>query len=63
MPTDLTAAAQRVLQRIQPDEGIQIDALAVLCELAIADLTVALLELEMRDLIRELPGKSYVRKL
>jgi len=31
--------------------------------LSISDLTSALLSLEMRDLVRALPGKCFVRKM
>nr|MBA3320917.1 DNA-protecting protein DprA [Pyrinomonadaceae bacterium] len=40
-----------------------IDALAEASKLAVPELSSALLGLEMRELIRQLPGKCFVRKL
>jgi len=45
------------------DTPQQIDTLAEITKLSISQLTSALLTLEMRELIRALPGKCFVRKL
>jgi predicted Rossmann fold nucleotide-binding protein DprA/Smf involved in DNA uptake len=45
------------------DAPKQIDTLAETTGFSITQLTSALLTLEMRELIRALPGKSFVRRL
>ena len=62
-PTDLTPNESLVFQVLSTDEPTHIDALAVTTKLSLPDLTSALLGLEMRELIRQLPGKCFVRKL
>jgi predicted Rossmann fold nucleotide-binding protein DprA/Smf involved in DNA uptake len=42
---------------------VPIDALAGACQLSLPELTGALLALEMRELVRQLSGKCFVRKL
>jgi predicted Rossmann fold nucleotide-binding protein DprA/Smf involved in DNA uptake len=42
---------------------VHIDALAEESGLSVPELTGALLALEMRELVRQLPGKCFVRKL
>jgi DNA processing protein len=63
VPEDLTASEHAILQLLSADEPIQIDQLAESSKLSIPELTNALLGLEMRELIRQLPGKCFVRKL
>jgi DNA processing protein len=63
VPEDLTASEHAILQLLSPDEPVQIDQLAESSKLSIPELTTALLGLEMRELIRQLPGKCFVRKL
>jgi DNA processing protein len=62
-PNDLTASERAVWELLSPDEPSHIDALAEASRLSIPELTSALLALEMRELIRQLPGKCFVRKL
>ena len=62
-PADLSSAESAVFKLLSTDEPLHIDALAGTCKLSIAELTGVLLGLEMRDLIRQLPGKCFVRKL
>ena len=62
-PTDLSASESAVFKLLTADEATHIDALAEQSALPLSDLAIALLGLEMRDLVRELPGKCYVRKL
>ena len=52
-----------VLSMIKLDEAIQIDNLIYATKLASPEIMSALLKLEMLDRIRQLPGKSFVRKL
>ncbi|MGI8655044.1 MAG: DNA-processing protein DprA [Pyrinomonadaceae bacterium] len=62
-PDDLTAVEQIVFKLLSSDEAAHIDALLETSKLSIPDLTGALLGLEMRELVRQLPGKCFVRKL
>ncbi len=62
-PDDLTAVEQVVFKLLSSDEAAHIDALLETSNLSIPDLTGALLGLEMRELVRQLPGKCFVRKL
>jgi DNA processing protein len=63
VPVDLTASEHAILKLLSPDEPVHIDQLAEDSQLSIPELTSALLGLEMRELIRQLPGKCFVRKL
>jgi DNA processing protein len=63
MPDDLSAVEQSVWKLLSADAPLHIDALAEASGLSVPELTGALLGLEMRELIRQLPGKSFVRKL
>jgi DNA processing protein len=62
-PADLTDNERLVFQALSTDDTLHIDALAIMTRLSLPDLTSALLGLEMRELIRQLPGKCFVRKL
>jgi DNA processing protein len=63
VPTDLTDDERAVLRLISTDDPSHIDALAEESKLSLPSLTSALLGLEMRELVRQLPGKCFVRKL
>jgi predicted Rossmann fold nucleotide-binding protein DprA/Smf involved in DNA uptake len=52
-----------VLKLIPTDEAVHIDALAEKTSLPVHELSGLLLGLEMRDLIRQLPGKCFAKKL
>src|SRR6266568_7394440 len=62
-PSDLTEHERAIFKLLTTDTPQQIDALAETTKLSITQLTSALLTLEMRELIRALPGKCFVRKL
>ena len=62
-PADLTAAERAVLKLIPADGPAHIDALAEASGLAASELAAALLGLELRELVRPLPGKCFVRKM
>ena len=62
-PPDLSEHERAVFRLLSTDSPQQIDALAETTKLSITNLTAALLNLEMRELIRALPGKCFVRKL
>ena len=63
VPQGLTGFEQSVFKLLSADDPAHIDALVDRSRLTISDLTAALLTLEMRDLIRALPGKCFVRKM
>jgi DNA processing protein len=63
VPEGLSRNESAVLKLLAPDVPAHIDNLIAKSRLAIPDLTAALLALELRELIRALPGKSFVRKM
>ena len=63
VPPDLSAPERAVFTLLSTDTPQQIDTLAESTKLSITQLTSALLALEMRELIRALPGMCFVRKL
>jgi DNA processing protein len=62
-PPDLSEDERAVFKLLTTDSPRQIDALAEGTKLSITQLTTALLSLEMRELIRALPGRCFVRRL
>ncbi len=56
LPTDLSDGERSVFRLLSADEPAQIDALSEASKLPISELTGVLLSLEMRELIRQLPG-------
>ena len=62
-PTDLNEHERAIFTLLNTDTPLQIDTLAETTKLSINQLTTALLTLEMRELIRALPGQCFVRKL
>ncbi len=63
VPPDLSAPERTVLKLLSADDPAHIDALLEKTKLSISDLTAALLNLEMHELIRQLPGRCFVRRL
>jgi DNA processing protein len=63
VPADLTRSEDAVFKLLSTDDPAHIDALAEATGLSVPELTNALLGLEMRELVRQLPGKCFVRKL
>jgi DNA processing protein len=63
LPADLSESERGVMKLLSADEPVHIDALVGASNLSIPALTGILLGLEMRDLVRQLPGKCFVRKL
>jgi DNA processing protein len=63
LPADLSEGERAVINLLSADEAIHIDTLVGACNLHVSTLTGILLGLEMRELIRQLPGKCFVRKL
>ena len=62
-PANLTENERAIWQRLSADEPAHIDSLLEESELSFGDLSAALLGLEMRELVRTLPGKNYARKI
>jgi DNA processing protein len=63
VPRDLTPSEHIVWKLLSADDPAHIDVLASETKLSMPELTGALLALEMRDLVRQLPGKCFVRKM
>ena len=63
IPANLSENERKVWQALSPDASVQIDILLETSKLSFGDLSAALLSLEMRDLIRALPGRCYARKM
>ncbi|MEP7036822.1 MAG: DNA-processing protein DprA, partial [Acidobacteriota bacterium] len=63
MPANLSENESVIYKILSPDEPIHIDFLLEQSDLSFGDLSAALLGLEMRDLVREMAGKRYARKI
>ncbi len=63
VPANLNENERKVWRLLSPDDATHVDFLLEKSELSIGDLQAALLGLDMRDLIRELAGKRYARKI
>jgi DNA processing protein len=62
-PPDLSEPELAIFKLMSTDTPLQIDTLAETTKLSITQLTSALLSLEMRELIRALPGMCFVRRM
>ena len=62
-PQDLSETERTVFKLLSPDNPAHIDALVETSRLSVSQLTGTLLTLEMRELVRALPGKCFVRKM
>ena len=60
---ELTEPERRVLKMLNTDEPVHIDLLIAKAGLGSGELMGALLKLEMRDRVRQLPGKCFVRRI
>ena len=63
VPHGLSRSETLVLKLLTADTPSHIDTLVDRSRLTISDLTAAVLALEMRELIRALPGRCFVRKM
>ena len=63
LPSDVTEDERRIFELLSPAEPLHIDELAMASGLPVSALAGVLLSLEMRELIRQLPGKRFARKL
>lgn len=62
-PANLSESERAVFRLLSTDDPVHIDTLAVASAIPVPELTGALLGLEMRELIRQLPGRCFVKKL
>ncbi len=62
IPPDLSPNETTVYKALSLDDATHIDTLVESCGLSFGDLNSALVSLDIRDLIRVLPGKCYARK-
>ena len=63
MPSDLNENEKRIWPLLPVDDSIHIDVLLETSGLSFGDLNSALVALDIRDLIRVLPGKNYARRM
>jgi DNA processing protein len=62
-PQGLSETERTVFKLLSADNPAHIDALVETSKLSVSQLTGTLLTLEMRELVRALPGKCFVRKM
>lgn len=62
IPSDMTEHEMAIWSLLSPDEGTHIDILLETSGLSFGDLNTALVALDIRDLIRVLPGKHFARR-
>ena len=62
-PADLTDTERKIWLLLSADEPVHIDSLLETSTLSFGDLNTALVGLDIRDLIRVLPGKNYARRI
>ncbi|HEX6047011.1 MAG TPA: DNA-processing protein DprA [Pyrinomonadaceae bacterium] len=63
LPEGMSATETAVFKLLTPDSPAHVDWLIGKSKLAVSELTAALLSLEIRDLVRALPGRCFVRRL
>src|SRR5688572_9185752 len=63
VPEGLSQTEAAVFRLLSPDSPAHVDWLVEKSKLPISELTAALLALEMREIVRALPGRCFVRKL
>lgn len=59
----LSESERKLLKMLSADEAVHIDQLISKSGLSLGELMGALLQLEMTDRIRQLPGKSFVKRI
>ncbi len=63
IPADMNANERKIWEQLKPDDVTHIDTLLELTGLSFGELNTALVALDIRDLIRVLPGKNYARRI
>jgi DNA processing protein len=59
---ELNVFESKILEILSSDEPIHIDKIAEIAGLSVTDTLVYLLNLEFKDLVRQLPGKFFIKK-
>jgi DNA processing protein len=62
-PAELSSNERRIWSLLSSDEPVHIDVLLQASGMSFGDLNTALVALDIRDLIRVLPGKNYARRI
>ncbi|MEP7212946.1 MAG: DNA-processing protein DprA [Acidobacteriota bacterium] len=62
-PADLSQNELKIWKLLVPDEHVHIDSLLETSGLSFGDLNAAIVGLDIRDLIRTLPGKYYAKRI
>jgi DNA processing protein len=62
-PADLSQHELKIWKLLAPDEHVHIDHLLETSGLSFGDLNAAIVGLDIRDLIRTLPGKYYAKRI
>ncbi len=62
-PAGLNPSERKVWSLLSPDDPIHVDKLLDLSALSFGDLNAALVSLDIRDLLRVLPGKFYAKRM
>ncbi len=62
IPADMTENERKIWSLLTPDDSTHIDMLLETSGLSFGDLNTVLVGLDIRDLIRVLPGKHYARR-
>ncbi len=62
-PADLSENERKIWSLLSPDEPAHIDGLLQQSGLSFGDLNGALVGMDLKDLIRVLPGKNYARRI
>jgi DNA processing protein len=62
-PAGLSENEIKVWQRLSADEPVHFDILLEASSLTIGEMNAALLNLEMRDIIRKMPGNAFARRV
>jgi len=61
-PPELSRTSRQTLSALKPDDAMHIDQLFETLEpCSSSEITAALFELEMLGLVRQLPGRNYIR--
>jgi DNA processing protein len=63
IPSGMSPNEKKVWEILSPDDSTHIDVLLETSGLSFGDLNTALVGLDIRDLIRVLPGKHYARRI
>ncbi len=61
-PQGVTASERVVLELLRLDEAVHIDRLLELSSMNSSELLAVLFDLELKDKVKQLPGKSFVKK-